>query len=115
MASDREAVPDPRARALAAYLREQAARFSMSGDVNDSQPIALAGLALLDAAAIVETWPPDDARLTRLSEAGCFEPMPDHRARFRETTAVRAAVQRPLSGNRMSGAEIVALLVETAA
>lgn len=107
-------VGDARADALADYLCRRAAAFSMSADVSDEQHIARAGMALLDAAHIARELPPEDDRLTALSEAGRFETMPDRTARFVETAQMRAAVQRPLSGESMTGSAILDLIVETA-
>lgn len=107
-------LPDSRAAALAAYLRERASAHSLSCDVNDEQDIATAGMALLDAARLAENMPPTDPRLVRLSEAGRFESMPNHEALFLESPAVRAAMQRPLAGRVMSGSDILQVLVSTA-
>jgi hypothetical protein len=106
---------DPRAAALAGYLRERAAAFSMAADVNDEDHVAGAGMALLDAAVLAERLLPDDERLTSLSLAGRFESMPGGAARFLETEEVRAAVQRPLAGPPMAGSDILALVVRTGA
>lgn len=106
--------PDPRAVAVADYLSQRAAAFSLSADVSDEQQIAHAGMALLDASRIAADLQPTDERLTALSEAGLFETMPDEKAIFLETAELRAAIQRPLSGTPMSGHEILALLVATA-
>jgi hypothetical protein len=106
--------PDPRAAALADYLLQRAAAFSLSADVTDEQQTAHAGMALLDASRLAAELQPNDERLTALSEAGLFETMPDKRAIFLETAELRAAIQRPLSGTLMSGHEILALLVATA-
>lgn len=105
--------PDARAAALADYFRGRAAAFSMSADVMGSQNTAQAGMALLDAAHVADAMTADDPRLTLLSEAGLFESMPEGRARFVETPAVRAAVQRPLVDDPQAGREIVDLLVAT--
>jgi hypothetical protein len=102
---------DPRAAALGAYLRQRAAAFSMSADVNDEQHVAAAGMALLDAADLAEGMRSEDQRLLSLSEAGCFETMPKGGAVFVETDAIRAAIQRPLVGTAMSGSEILTLVV----
>jgi hypothetical protein len=104
---------DARAAALAHYLRERAASFSMSADVTEAQATARAGMALLDAATIADAMPPTDARLRVLSEAGHFESMPEGRARFVETPAVRAAVQRPIVSGPQTGVEILAQIVAT--
>jgi hypothetical protein len=106
--------PDARALALAEYLRERAAAFSLSADVNEADQIAQAGMALLDAASTAEALPADDPTLIALSEAGRFESMPGGKARFVETPRLRAAVQRPISGAPMAGAQILALLVDSA-
>ena len=105
---------DARAAALAHYLRQCAASFSMSADVGDVDSTAKAGMALLDAAAIADAMPSDDARIKVLSEAGLFESMPHGQARFLETPEIRAAIQRPLVSNPRAGVEIIAELVATA-
>lgn len=103
--------PDARAAALAAYLRERAAAFSMSADVMGSQNTASAGMALLDAAHVADSMTTDDPRLALLSEAGLFESMPEGRALFLETSAVRAAIQRQIVHDPQMGEEIIALIV----
>ncbi|HEU5043471.1 MAG TPA: hypothetical protein VFT75_04990 [Nocardioidaceae bacterium] len=105
---------DPRAAALAAYLRQRAAAFSRSADVIDSSTTPRVGIALLDAALIAHAMAADDPRITALSEAGRFESMPGGTARFVETAAVRAAFQRPIVGPAQDGGAILALLVATA-
>ena len=100
--------------ALAEYMRERAAAFSLSADVNDADQIAQAGMALLDAAAIAETLPTDDPTLIALSEAGRFESMPGDKAHFVETPRLRAVVQRAISGAPMAERQILALLVDSA-
>jgi hypothetical protein len=107
--------PDPRAAALADYLRERAAAFSLSADVRGSQSTASAGMALLDAAHIADAMTANDPRLARLSEAGLFESMPEGRAVFVETTEVRAVIQRPLVRDPQAGEEIIAHLVASVA
>jgi hypothetical protein len=86
----------------------------MSADVHDEQHIAGAGMALLDAAKLAERLTAQDPRLVALSEAGRFETMPKSTARFLETPALRAAMQRPLAGSPLSGSDILALVVDTA-
>jgi hypothetical protein len=105
--------PDARASALADYLRERAAAFSLSADVRQSQSTASAGMALLDAAHIADAMTTNDPRLTLLSEAGLFESMPGGRARFLETLQIRAAIQRPLIRDPQDGEQIIAYLVAT--
>lgn len=106
---------DPRAQALADYLRERAAAFSLSADSTGEQHVATAGMALLDAAALAERLASADRRLVALSRAGCFEAMPGGSCRFVETHDLRAVVQRPLAGSPMSGDRILDLLAATAA
>ncbi|MGN9909295.1 hypothetical protein ACTMTJ_17260 [Phytohabitans sp. LJ34] len=105
---------DARAAALADYLHQRAAAFSLSADVNDAQETAHAGMALLDAAAVAQRLGPKDEIIRTLSEAGRFETMPDGKAVFLETSELRTAIQRPLLGSRMTGHEILALVVSTA-
>jgi hypothetical protein len=105
--------PDARASALADYLRERAAAFSLSADVMESQSTASAGMALLDAAHIADAMTPNDPRLALLSEAGLFESMPEGRAVFLETSQIRAAIQRPLVRDPQGGEQIIAHLVAT--
>ncbi len=107
--------PDARASALAEYLRQRAAAFSMSADVMESQSTASAGMALLDAAHVADAMTPNDPRLVLLSEAGLFESMPGGRAFFLETPEIRAAVQRQLVRDPQGGKEIIAHVVATAA
>jgi hypothetical protein len=106
---------DPRARALAFYLRERAAAFSLSADATGDQHIATAGMALLDAASAAERLPATDPRLQALSRAGCFEAMPGGASRFQETPGQRAVVQQPLAGSPVTGERILDLLAEAAA
>jgi hypothetical protein len=105
---------DPRGPALAGYLRARAADFSLSADVTAQQHVARAGMALLDAAAIAENLTRTDPCLNQLSEAGYYESMPDMGVRFVETEAVRAAVQRSLSGKLMTGRDILDLITAVA-
>ena len=105
---------DPRGPALAAYLRDRAAAFSLSADVTTQQHVARAGMALLDAAAIAEQLPTNHRVLDQLSAARCFVSLPGGGTRLVETDQVRAAVRRPLSGDPMSGLEILDLLAATA-
>jgi hypothetical protein len=105
---------DPRARSLAFYLRQRAADFSLSADVNDAQTTARAGMTLLDAAMLAEAMPEGDRRLRQLSEAHCFESLPEREAQFLETPAIRSAVQRPLAGEPMTGVQVIDLIVATA-
>jgi hypothetical protein len=107
-------VTDPRARSLADYLRQRAADFSFSADVNDAQTTARAGMTLLDAALLAEAMPEGDRRLRALSEAHCFESLPEREALFLETPAIRSAVQRPLAGEPMTGVQVIDLIVATA-
>lgn len=103
---------DPRAEALAAYLRERAAAFSLSADATQAQHIARAGMALLDAAALAERLSATDSCLAALSRAGLFESTPDGHIRVVETAELRALVQRPLARALMSGQEILDLLAD---
>ena len=105
---------DPRAAALAHYLREQAAAFSLSADATGEQHIADAGMALLDAADLAGRLRADDSQLETLTLAGRFEAMPGGATRFVDSPDLRAAVRRPLSGSSRSGKEILALVVTTA-
>lgn len=107
-------IVDPRAQALADYLRERAAAFSLSADSTGEQHIADAGMALLDAASLAERLPATDRRLEALSRAGCFEAMRGGTTRFAETSDLRAVVQRPLAGTPMSGEQILDLLADLA-
>jgi hypothetical protein len=105
---------DPRSRALARYLRRSAGLFSLSADHTSSTGIAVAGMALLDAAIIAESIPAGDPRLTVLSEAGLFESQPHGEASFVETAEVLAAIRRPLVSGPEDGPTIIAKLVAVA-
>jgi hypothetical protein len=100
--------------ALARYLRAHAAAFSLSADVTTQQHVAHAGMALLDAAAIAENLTRSDPTLASLSEAGYYESTPELELRFVETEPMRAAVQRPLSGEPMTGRDILTLIAAIA-
>lgn len=106
---------DPRAAALARYLRDWAAAFSLSADTTDVPSTAEAGMALLDAAAMAEAMDAEDPRLTALSEAGVFESMPHGGARVVDTPRIRAAIRRPLASAAQDGASILGHLVSAAA
>ncbi len=107
--------PEPRAAALARYLRDWAAAFSLSADTTHASATADAGMALLDAAAIAESMQADDPRIRTLSEAGLFESMPNDEAFFVETPRIRAGIVRPISSDVESGESIIATLVSLAA
>jgi hypothetical protein len=104
---------DPRDVGLATYLRERAAALSLSEDVTDAPTTARAGLTLLDAALVAEAMLPADPRINALCEAGLFESVPVGTARFNETSAIRAAIQRPVIGPAQDGTAILALLCAT--
>ncbi len=106
---------DPRAAALAVYLRHWAAAFSLSADATDVANTAEAGMALLDAAEIAGSMSSDDPNLRTLSEAGLFESMPEDQAAFVDTPEIRAAIRRPIASGAEDGAAIIAHLVATAA
>lgn len=106
---------DPRAAALARYLRETAARFSLSADATDGRRTGEAGMAMLDAALIAEAIPASDPRLRMLSEAGLFESMPDGESLFLENPEIRRALWRPLVSDHESGAAIITKLMATVA
>ena len=114
MAVGDDASTDPRGVALAQYLRDRAAAFSLSADVTTQQHVARAGMALLDAAALAENLTRSDPTLARLSEAGYYETMPDLALRFVETDRMRAALRRPLSGEPMTGRDILVLIAAVA-
>lgn len=78
------------------------------------QHVARAGMALLDAAAIAENLTRTDPTLARLTEAGYYESTPDLGLRFVETEPVRAAVHRPISGEPMTGRDILELIAAVA-
>jgi hypothetical protein len=111
---DDQSSRDPRGAALAQYLRARAADFSLSADVTTQQHVARAGMVLLDAAELAENLTRTDPDLDRLTAAGCFESMPDEGFRFVESLAIRAAVQRPLAGDRTTGRDMLTLLADAA-
>jgi hypothetical protein len=104
---------DSRAVALAEYLRTWAATFSLSADATGGQHTAVAGMALLDAANLAESMAAQDERLVALSEAGCFESMPNGTAVFVGTPRLMAVIRRPLSGAGMTGASILTALADS--
>jgi hypothetical protein len=107
-------VVDPRAAALAKYLRQRAADFSWLANLNDTQYTARAGMVLLDAAALAEAMPAGDERLCELSWRHRFTSAPHGLALFVETPAIRAAIQRPMITAPMTGKQVLELIVVTA-
>jgi hypothetical protein len=105
---------DARSDALADYLREAAAAFGVCAEMTGLERVAVAGMALLDAADLAQELPPDARVLRVLSEAGFFETMPDSRARFLAVPEMRAAVLRPLVAEPQGGPAILAGLVTEA-
>jgi hypothetical protein len=105
------ASPDPRAAALADFLRRRAAAFSLSADVNGSARIADAGMALLDAAILASRLAPRDPMLVAMSEAGLFESMPGDQARVVVTPELLRALQRPISGDARDAEQILRAIV----
>jgi hypothetical protein len=97
--------------ALSGFLRDRAAAFSLSSDVNDSPQIADLGMVLLDAADLAEQLPAEDAGLIAMSEAGLFESMPDNAARVVETPELRRALLRPVSGDPRDAVEVLRAIV----
>jgi hypothetical protein len=70
-------------------------------------------MALLDAANLAESMAAEDERLVALSDAGCFESMPDGTAVFVGTPRLVAVIRRPLSGADMTGAKILTALADS--
>jgi hypothetical protein len=103
---------DPRAAALAAFLRTRASLYSLSADVNNSPRIAEAGMALLEAAAIAEQLGSRDPLLVRLSEAGMFESMPNQEATVVSTPEIDRILQRPIAGGSRDGLTILGELAQ---
>lgn len=85
--------------------------MSLSADVTGHLHLADVGMALLDAAGLAQRMRGDDTVLMRLSEAGCFEPMPDGGARFVSSGEIRRALLRPISGDAEAGAAILGSVV----
>ena len=111
--SRRPVSPDsePRADALAHFLRHEAGAISLSAEMTTLRHLVTVGMALLDAAALADSLRRDDPILQQLSEAGCFESIPDGRATFLSTDAIRRAILRPISGVDESGADILHSIV----
>lgn len=106
--------PDSRAEALARFLRERSAAFSLSADVTGSPQTASAGMALLDAAEVAEQLQRDDPVLRAMSEAGLFESMPDGQARVVESPELHRAIQRPIAGPTQDADHILQALLRAA-
>lgn len=103
---------DPRAPALASFLRERAALFSLSAEVNDSPHIADAGMSLLDAAAIADDLRSDDPLMVELSERGLFETMPDRGARVVPSEELNRSLQRSIVGSARDGWAVLGDLLD---
>lgn len=103
--------PDPRAQAVASYLRERAAAFSLSADETEHHHVAIAGMALLDAAEAADMVSRDDVRLARLDGAGRLAWSQDGTATYVESDQARRVIQGPLSGDPMTGTAILDALL----
>ncbi len=104
---------DPRADALAAFLRKRAALFSLSADVNGSPHIAEAGMTLLEAAGVAEDLEDLDPLLAQMSERGLFESMPGGTARVVESDDLGRLLARSILDPSRDGRGILMDLAET--
>lgn len=98
---------DPRATALAGFLRERAALFSLSADVNNSPHVAEAGMALLEAAAIAQDLRPMDPLLVGMSERGLFESMPNGGSRVVDSDELGRSLSRSILGKPRDGRRVL--------
>jgi hypothetical protein len=106
--------PEPRAAALACFLRREAGAVSLSAEMTGHPYLVHVGMAMLDAAALAQDLDAGDPILLRLSQAGCFESMPDDRAKFVSTDEIQRAILRPVSGDAEAGATILQSIVTAA-
>jgi hypothetical protein len=102
---------DPRAIALGAFLRDRAALFSLSADVNGSGHIAEAGMSLLEAADVAEELQTRDPLLIEMSERGLFESMPDGSARVLASDEIGRSLSRSILGKARDGRSVLRDLV----
>jgi hypothetical protein len=102
---------DPRALALAGFLRERAALFSLSADVNDSSHIAEAGMSLLAAAGVAQELGSLDPLLVEFSERGLFESMPGGAARVVESDELGRSLSRSILGQARGGRDVLSDLL----
>lgn len=107
-------MPDPRAIALARYLRATAQEFSEVAESMDLLSVAEAGLVLLDVADIVQDWDPASPQLRSLAQAGLFLTGDDGRTRFRATDPIRHELRRGLFGELQAPALVLDCLVDLA-
>jgi hypothetical protein len=104
---------DPRALALATFLRDRAALFSLSADVNGSPHIAEAGMSILAAADIAADLSPTDPLLIEMSERGLFESMPNGAARVLATDDVGRSLSRSIVGATRDGHRVLVDMVNS--
>jgi hypothetical protein len=102
---------DPRAAALAGFLRDRAGLFSLSADVNNAPHIADAGMSLLEAAAVAENLQTGDPILVEMSERGLFESMPQGGARVVETEELGRSLSRSILGHARDGRSVLTELM----
>lgn len=104
---------DPRAAALSRFLRDRAALFSLSADVNDSAEIAEAGMSLLEAAAVAQQMVSSDPLLVTMSERGLFESMPHGAARVVDSVAVGQSLARSIMRGSRDGRTVLVDLLDS--
>ena len=105
---------EPRAAALADFLRGEARALSLSAEVTGTMQIARVGMALLDAALLAERLSPSDPLLVCLSEEGLFESLPDNRACFAASAEIHRAIYRPIAGRIQNGPAILDTIASAA-
>lgn len=106
--------PEPRAAALAHFLRREAGAVSLSAQMTGNFYLVHVGMAMLDAAVLAQDLKVDDPILLRLSQAGCFESMPGEKSKFVSTDEIQRAILRPVSGTAEAGATILQSIVTAA-
>ena len=108
------AEPDPRAGALAEFLRREAAAVSLSLEMTGFERLVHVGMALLDAAAEADRWREGDESLTALSAAGLFRSSPGGALRFVADSRIQRVLLSPVHGELQTGEEVLAHLVAAA-
>ncbi len=105
---------DPRADALAEFLRREAAAVSLSLEMTGFDRLVHVGMALLDAATQADSLCSEDRVLAELSDAGLFRPLPGGGLRFVATSEIQRVLLGPVHGDLESGEQVLAHLAAAA-
>jgi hypothetical protein len=104
---------DPRALALADFLRSRADLFTLSAAQARSPGAAEAGTSLLEAADLAAEMDPGDPMLVAMSRRGMFQSMPHGAARVLTSDDLGRSLARSVLGGERDGRRILRGLVDS--